>query len=66
MPAWPRYSHQQIILELARASGSLQLIAGQVADLEGEGKKISVEPAANIFTSAKPPRCFAAPRASAA
>src|SRR5438552_495592 len=37
---WPRYSHQQIILELARASGSLQLIAGQVADLEGEGKKI--------------------------
>ncbi|HZR16514.1 MAG TPA: polyprenyl synthetase family protein, partial [Verrucomicrobiae bacterium] len=39
--AWPRYSHRQIILELARASGSLQLIAGQVADLEGEGKKIS-------------------------
>jgi geranylgeranyl diphosphate synthase type II len=39
--AWPRYSHQQIILELARAAGSLQLIAGQVADLEGEGKKTS-------------------------
>jgi len=39
--AWPRYSHQAVILELARASGSLQLIAGQVADLEGEGKKIS-------------------------
>jgi len=38
---WPRYSHQRIILELASASGSLQLIAGQVADLEGEGKKIS-------------------------
>ncbi len=38
---WPRYSHREIILELARASGSLQLIAGQVADLEGEGKKIS-------------------------
>jgi len=38
--AWPRYSHQRIILELAQASGSLQLIAGQVADLEGEGKKI--------------------------
>lgn len=38
---WPRYSHQQIILELAAASGSLQLIAGQVADLEGEGKKLS-------------------------
>jgi len=38
---WPRYSHQTIILELARAAGSLQLIAGQVADLEGEGKKLS-------------------------
>jgi geranylgeranyl diphosphate synthase type II len=38
---WPRYSHRQIILEIAHASGSLQLIAGQVADLEGEGKKIS-------------------------
>jgi len=38
---WPRYSHQRIILELARASGSLQLIAGQVADLEGEGQKTS-------------------------
>jgi len=38
---WPRYSHQALILELARAAGSLQLIAGQVADLEGEGKRIS-------------------------
>src|SRR5947208_1053104 len=38
---WARYSHQDIILELANASGSKQLIAGQVADLEGEGKKIS-------------------------
>ena len=38
---WPRYSHQQLILELAQASGSAQLIAGQVADLEGEGKKTS-------------------------
>jgi geranylgeranyl diphosphate synthase type II len=38
---WPRYSHQQIILELAFAAGSKQLIAGQVADLEAEGKKIS-------------------------
>ncbi len=38
---WPRYSHQRVILELAHASGSLQLIAGQVADLEGEGKKLS-------------------------
>jgi geranylgeranyl diphosphate synthase type II len=39
--AWPSYSHKDIILELAHASGSLQLIAGQVADLEAEGKKIS-------------------------
>jgi geranylgeranyl diphosphate synthase, type II len=39
---WPRYTHQAIILELARAAGSLQLIAGQVADLEGEGKRLSV------------------------
>jgi len=37
---WPRYSHQVILLELTRAAGSLQLIAGQVADLEGEGKPI--------------------------
>ena len=41
--SWPRYSHQRIILEIAVASGSLQLIAGQVADLEGEGKKTSAE-----------------------
>ncbi len=40
--AWPRYSHRQVFLELARAAGSLELIAGQVADLEGEGKKLSV------------------------
>ncbi|MCU0771846.1 MAG: polyprenyl synthetase family protein [Verrucomicrobia bacterium] len=39
---WPRYAHQDVVLELARASGSLQLIAGQVADLEGEGRRISV------------------------
>ncbi len=38
---WKRYSHATLVLEVARASGSLQLIAGQVADLEGEGKKIS-------------------------
>ena len=38
---WPRYSHRDILLEIAQASGSLQLIAGQVADFEGEGKKIS-------------------------
>src|SRR5258708_10362822 len=38
---WPRYSHRHLILEIARASGSLQLIAGQVADLEGEGRRLS-------------------------
>src|SRR6266403_986269 len=32
---WRRYPHQKLVLELAQASGSLQLIAGQVADLEG-------------------------------
>jgi geranylgeranyl diphosphate synthase type II len=39
--ARPRYPHRTLTLELARASGSLQLIAGQVADLEGEGRRIS-------------------------
>jgi len=34
----PRYPIAAQIRELAVASGSLQLIAGQVADLEGEGK----------------------------
>jgi geranylgeranyl diphosphate synthase type II len=41
--ARPRYSHQDLVLELARAGGSLQLIAGQVADLEAEGKKIEAD-----------------------
>ena len=36
-----RYPHNITVLELAKASGSLQLIAGQVADLEGEGKKLN-------------------------
>jgi len=39
--ASPRYSHQEIILEITRAAGSLQLIAGQVADLEAEGRKLA-------------------------
>jgi geranylgeranyl diphosphate synthase type II len=38
-----RYSHQELVRELAFAAGSLQLIAGQVADLEGEGRKISAD-----------------------
>ena len=39
---WPRYSHADLVLELARASGSLQLVGGQVADLEGENRKLTV------------------------
>ncbi len=38
---WPRYSHAALVKDAAIASGSLFLIAGQVADLEGEGKKTS-------------------------
>lgn len=38
---WARYTHRDVMLELTRTSGSLQLIAGQVADLEGEGRKVS-------------------------
>ncbi len=37
---WPRYPPERIIRELAEAAGSRQLIAGQVADLESEGKQI--------------------------
>ena len=39
---WPRYSHRDLVLEIAKASGSLQLVGGQAADLEGENKKLSV------------------------
>ncbi|MBV9491053.1 MAG: polyprenyl synthetase family protein [Verrucomicrobia bacterium] len=42
VPGWPRYPLRQVIQELAVASGSRQLIAGQVVDLESEGKKISL------------------------
>jgi len=38
----PRYSHRDLVLEIAKASGSLQLVGGQVADLEGENKKLSL------------------------
>ena len=37
----PRYSTAALIGELASASGSQWLIGGQVADLEGEGQKLS-------------------------
>jgi len=39
---WPRYSHAAIIEEISKTAGSLQLIAGQVADLEGEGQPITL------------------------
>ena len=38
---WPRYDVRALIRELALASGSLHLIAGQVVDLESEGKKLT-------------------------
>src|SRR5437762_13548483 len=36
-----RYSMAEILREIAVAAGSRKLIAGQVADLEAEGKKVS-------------------------
>src|SRR5213075_1883471 len=39
--AWLRYDLREIIREIAVAAGSQKLIAGQVADLEGEGKKVT-------------------------
>src|SRR5262245_39153610 len=37
----PRYPPNEIILEITHAAGSLQLIAGQVADLEAEGQQLT-------------------------
>ena len=39
----PRYPTAKFVLELARAGGSLELIAGQVEDLEGENRKVSLD-----------------------
>ena len=39
---WPRYPHKTLVMELAKAAGSLWLVAGQVADLEGEGRKLNL------------------------
>ncbi len=39
--AWPRYDTRALLQELAVTSGSLKLIAGQVADLEGEGQHVT-------------------------
>lgn len=36
-----RYEHRDLVLELARASGSQQLVGGQVADLEAEGQPVT-------------------------
>lgn len=38
---WPRYSPRDLVLEIAGAAGSLQLVGGQVADLEAEGRPVS-------------------------
>jgi geranylgeranyl diphosphate synthase type II len=40
--AWPRYDTRALLAELAVTSGSLRLIAGQVADLESEGKQVDL------------------------
>ncbi len=41
-PGWPRYGLRQVVQELAIAAGSRHLIAGQVLDLENEGRKTSL------------------------
>ena len=38
---WARYGTRTLVAELAVTSGSLKLIAGQVADLEGEGQPVT-------------------------
>ncbi len=38
-----RHSTGDMVAELARASGSLHLVGGQVADLEGEGKNLPLD-----------------------
>ena len=42
VPGWPRHPLKEVIRELAVAAGSRRLIAGQVVDLESEGKKVSL------------------------
>jgi geranylgeranyl diphosphate synthase type II len=41
--SWPRYDTRTLVRELAVTAGSQKLIAGQVADLEGEGKAVTQE-----------------------
>ncbi len=40
--AWPRYETRALLRELAVTAGSQKLIAGQVADLEGEGRAVTL------------------------
>ena len=40
-PTHPRHPLRMLLTDLSNAAGSLKLIAGQVADLEAEGKKVS-------------------------
>ncbi len=42
-PVTVRHSPGAMVAELARTAGSLHLVGGQVADLEGEGKKLPLE-----------------------
>ncbi|HEY1052548.1 MAG TPA: farnesyl diphosphate synthase [Prosthecobacter sp.] len=42
-PVVQRHPAALMVLELARTAGSLHLVGGQVADLEGEGKKLQLE-----------------------
>jgi geranylgeranyl diphosphate synthase, type II len=42
-PLTLRHSGADMVTELARTAGSLHLVGGQVADLEGEGKKLPLE-----------------------
>lgn len=42
-PSTVRYSSAALVTELARTAGSLHLVGGQVADLEGEGKRVPME-----------------------
>lgn len=42
-PVTVRYGAGTLVAELARTAGSLHLVGGQVADIEGEGKKLPLE-----------------------
>ncbi len=42
-PVTVRHTTGDMVAELARAAGSLHLVGGQVADLEGEGKRLPLE-----------------------